>query len=144
MKLKLCKTLRVVLTLIALTSCVSRAADLSGRVQAANKPIAAATVTLYAADTGTPAKLAEAKTDDRGAFKLDAGQAPADSVLYVVAKGGTPKAAADRTGIPSAPTRSAPAGCEPRRASRPTRSRRPAPADFNCCGRSSRRISRGS
>jgi hypothetical protein len=59
-----------------------------------NKPIAGATVTLYAAGTGAPAKLAEAKTDDQGAFKLDAGQAAADSVLYVIAKGGRPKAAA--------------------------------------------------
>jgi hypothetical protein len=37
--------------------------------------------------------LAEGKTDDQGAFKMDVGQTPADSVLYLIAKGGTPKTA---------------------------------------------------
>jgi hypothetical protein len=63
---------------------------LAGSVQAAGKPIAGATVTLCAAGTAAPAKLAEGKTDDQGAFKLDSSRAPSDSVLYVVAKGGTP------------------------------------------------------
>ena len=53
-------------------------------------------MTLYAAGSGAPTQLAQGKTDDNGAFKLDVGQAPADSVLYVVAKGGTPKAAANK------------------------------------------------
>jgi hypothetical protein len=53
-------------------------------------------VTLYAAGAADPAKLAEVKTDDQGAFKLDAGQPPGDSVLYIVTKGGTPKAAASK------------------------------------------------
>jgi hypothetical protein len=67
--------------------------ELAGSVQAAGKPIAGATVTLYAAGTAAPAKLAEVKTDDQGAFKLDAGPATRETVLYLVAKGGTPKAA---------------------------------------------------
>src|SRR5215471_13252844 len=67
--------------------------ELAGSVQAAGKPIAGATVTLYAAGTAAPAKLAEGKTDDQGAFKLNSSRAPSDSVLYVVAKGGTPKTA---------------------------------------------------
>ena len=50
------------------------------------------TVTLYAAGTGAPAQLAQGKSDERGAFNLTYGDAPADSVLYLVAKGGTPKA----------------------------------------------------
>jgi hypothetical protein len=53
----------------------------------AGKPVAGANVTLYAASTGAPAKLAEGKTDNQGAFKLNAGSASKDSVLYVVAKG---------------------------------------------------------
>jgi streptogramin lyase len=69
---------------------------LAGTVQGAGLPIAGSTVTLYAAGTAAPSKLAEGKTDDQGAFKLDAGHAPSDSVLYVVAKGGTPKAAASK------------------------------------------------
>src|SRR5262249_5469945 len=72
------------------------ARELAGNVQAAGKPIAGATVTLSAAGTGAPAKLAEGKTDDQGAFNLDASHAPGDSVLYVVAKGGTPKAVANK------------------------------------------------
>jgi len=53
-------------------------------------------VTLYAAVTGAPTQLAQGRTDGRGAFKLTYGGAPADSVLYVIARGGTPKAAADK------------------------------------------------
>ena len=40
------------------------AADLAGSVQGAAKPIAGATVTLYAAGTGVPTQLAQAKADD--------------------------------------------------------------------------------
>src|SRR5208337_2960990 len=72
------------------------AADLSGSVRGAGQPIAGSTVTVYAAGTGAPAQLAQGKTDDSGAFTLAVDSAPADSVLYVVAKGGTPKAAADK------------------------------------------------
>ncbi|MGA2255243.1 MAG: hypothetical protein ABSG53_11320 [Thermoguttaceae bacterium] len=67
--------------------------QLSGGVQVAGSPIAGATVTLYAAGTGDPAQLGRSQTDGDGVFKLDVGQAPEGSVLYLVAKGGTPKAA---------------------------------------------------
>ena len=70
--------------------------ELDGSVQAGGKPIAGAMVTLYAAGTAAPAKLAEGKTDEQGGFKLGFGQTPADSVLYIVAKGGTPKAAVSK------------------------------------------------
>jgi hypothetical protein len=72
------------------------AADLAGSVQGAGKPVAGSTVTLYAAGSGTPEQLAQSATDDNGAFKLAVAQAPADSILYVVAKGGTSKAAANK------------------------------------------------
>jgi len=72
---------------VAAGSSTTHAASLAGSVQMAGKPVAAANVTLYAASTGAPAKLAEAKTDNQGAFKLSSGQAPKDSVLYVIAKG---------------------------------------------------------
>jgi streptogramin lyase len=81
---------------LALAASVARAADLAGSVQGAAKPIAGAAVTLYAAGTGAPTLLAQARTNDRGAFKLTYGKAPADSVLYVVARGGTPNAAANK------------------------------------------------
>jgi hypothetical protein len=72
------------------------ATDLPGTVQAAGLPIAGSTVTLYTAGTGAPTQLAQGKTDDKGAFKLNVDQTPADSVLYLVAKGGTAKAAAHK------------------------------------------------
>jgi len=81
---------------LALATSIARAADLAGSVQGAAKPVAGATVTLYAAGTGAPTQLAQAKTDDRGAFKLPRGKAPADGVLYIIARGGTPMAAADK------------------------------------------------
>jgi len=78
------------------TPVLVQAAAISGRVQGAGSPIAGAMVTLYAAGTNAPTQLAQSQTDDQGAFSLDAGQAPDGSVLYVVANGGTPKAAADK------------------------------------------------
>src|SRR5437667_4336299 len=79
---------------LAFATSIARAADLAGSVQGAAKPIAGATVTLYAAGTRAPTQLAHAKTDEQGAFKLTYADVPVDSVLYVIAKGGTPKAAA--------------------------------------------------
>ena len=67
-----------------------------GSVQGAGKPVAGSTVTLFAAGAGAPAQSAQGQTDEQGAFKLTYGDVPAESVLYVIAKGGTPKAAADK------------------------------------------------
>jgi hypothetical protein len=53
-------------------------------------------VTLYAAGEGEPMQLAQGKTGDDGTFKLDVGadknKGSANQVLYLVARGGTPKA----------------------------------------------------
>ena len=78
------------------TALHTHAADLSGSVQGAGQPIAGSTVTIYAAGSGAPTQLAQGKTDDNGAFDLDVSPPSAESVIYVVAKGGTPKAAADK------------------------------------------------
>src|SRR5262252_2411720 len=74
------------------------AADVVGKVQGANSPILGSTVTLYAASAGAPAQLARGTTDDRGSFKLSVARLPGNSVLYVVARGGTSKAAAAQVG----------------------------------------------
>jgi streptogramin lyase len=74
----------------------STSRELTGSVQIAGQPVSGATVTLYAAGAADPAKLAKGKTDDQGAFKLDAGLPTKETVLYIVAKGGTPKAAASK------------------------------------------------
>ncbi len=68
-------------------------AEITGSVRAARQPIAGANVTAYAAGSGAPMKLAEGKSDEQGNFKLDVGQPTHDTIFYVVAKGGAPKAA---------------------------------------------------
>ena len=77
-------------------SSIAHAADLSVSVQGAGSPIAGSAVTVYAAGTGSPTQLAQGKTDDNGTFTLAVEQPSAESVLYIVAKGGTPKATADK------------------------------------------------
>src|SRR5262249_55077678 len=73
---------------------------LTGKIQAAGSPIAGSTVTFYAAGEGKPTQLAQGKTGDDGAFTLDVGadklKDSADKVLYLVARGGMPKGAADK------------------------------------------------
>jgi hypothetical protein len=91
-----CTLFSILLFTLALAQVRAMAADLAGTVQGAGLPIAGSTVTLYAAGTGAPTQLAQGKTGDNGAFKLDVDQTPPDSVLYLVAKGGTPKAVADK------------------------------------------------
>jgi hypothetical protein len=72
--------------------------DLAGKVQGAGAPIVGSTVTLYAADEGKPTQLAQAKTGADGTFTLNAGpeklKGATGKVLYLIARGGTPKAAA--------------------------------------------------
>jgi hypothetical protein len=70
----------------------------AGKVQTAGGPIAGSTVTLYAAGEGKPVQLDQAKTNDDGDFKMDVGadklKGAEDKVLYLAARGGTPKGAA--------------------------------------------------
>jgi hypothetical protein len=74
--------------------------EFAGKVQGAGSPIAGSLVTLYAADEGKPMPLAQGKTGADGTFTLDVGQDKlkdsAGKVLYLVARGGTPKAAAGK------------------------------------------------
>ena len=82
------------LTCLAMTAVTTSAQVLTGVVKGGGAPIAKSEVTLYAVDTGAPRQLAQATTDERGAFKLTYGKAPPNSILYLVARGGTPSAAA--------------------------------------------------
>jgi len=91
-----CTLFSILLFTLAFAQVPATAADLAGNVQGAGLSIAGSTVTLYAAGPGAPTQLAQGKTDDNGAFNLNVDQPPADSVLYLVAKGGTSKAAADK------------------------------------------------
>jgi hypothetical protein len=96
------KLIALLLTMAAIGLAAPRAhaAEINGSVQVANKPVAGATVTLYAASAGAPVKVAEAKSDGEGAFTVDAGEPSNDKVLYLVAHGGTPTAEANPTPSP--------------------------------------------
>jgi streptogramin lyase len=83
-----------IVAVISLGAIEASAAVIAGKVQGANLPIAGSTVTLYVAGAGAPMRVAQSKTDDSGAFRLNVSKVPGDGVLYVVARGGTPKASA--------------------------------------------------
>jgi hypothetical protein len=68
-----------------------------GQVLSVGAPIVNATVTLWAASTGTPTQLAQTRTGADGRFALNTpGGRGKGAILYLVAKGGTPKAAANK------------------------------------------------
>jgi DNA-binding beta-propeller fold protein YncE len=77
-----------IIAVVLLAASGADAADIVGKVQGANSPIAGSTVTLFAAGTGAPVQLAQGKTDEKGSFKLSVSKMSDDSVLYVVARGG--------------------------------------------------------
>ena len=85
----------VALGVISLANISGLAAELAGTVQGARRPIAGSTVTLFAASSDAPKQLAQGRTGENGSFRLTYGDAPGDSVLYVIARGGTPKVAAE-------------------------------------------------
>lgn len=67
----------------------SAAVSINGRVQAGGGPVAASTVTLWAASAGEPRQLAQAKSGSDGRFQLGTDETPgADVILYLIAKGG--------------------------------------------------------
>lgn len=66
----------------------------NGRVVVAGQPVAGATVTLWSAGTAAPVMLGQVQTGTDGSFTLSQATLPPDSAaLYLVAKGGTAKAA---------------------------------------------------
>ncbi len=80
-------------TTLMLAGSALAADHMSGRVLGASAPIASSTVTLWEAGSIEAKKLAETKTNDRGEFEIRSTTARgADSVLYLVATGGVPKA----------------------------------------------------
>ena len=82
---------------IASPSTASFSDKIDGSVSGGNAPIAKTSVTLWAASAGTPQQLAQVHTGDDGRFSIDVQDTrPSDSILYLVAQGGT--AAADKSG----------------------------------------------
>jgi hypothetical protein len=73
------------------------AVRIKGQVQVGGGPLASSTVTLWVASAGEPKQLTQTTTRADGRFDLRTGETPGrDVVLYVVAKGGTPEAAANK------------------------------------------------
>jgi hypothetical protein len=68
------------------------AVRIEGQVQAGGKAVAGSTVSLWAASSNAPARLAQAPTGSDGGFVVSADQTPDGSILYLVATGGTPAA----------------------------------------------------
>jgi hypothetical protein len=69
----------------------SAAVRIEGQVQAGGGPLANSNVTLWAASAGEPRQLAQARTNSDGQFELGSQEAvSADTILYLVAKGGIP------------------------------------------------------
>jgi streptogramin lyase len=67
--------------------------SLEGQVLGGGAPIANSAVTLWAASTGEPQQLAQARTSADGRFAMTVPDSRnADAVLYLVAKGGQPTA----------------------------------------------------
>jgi len=85
-------------------ACSPAAADLriEGQVQAGGGAVAGSTVSLWAATTNAPARLAQVTTGADGSFVVSADQTPYGSVLYLIATGGTPRAANQQGGNNSA------------------------------------------
>jgi hypothetical protein len=73
------------------------AVRIKGQVQVSGGPLASSMVTLWVASAGEPKQLAQTRTRADRRFELRTAETPGrDAVLYVVAKGGTPKAAASK------------------------------------------------
>ena len=69
--------------LVCASGPTAAAVRIEGLVQGGGGPLANSTVTLWAASAGQPSQLAQARTNSDGRFG-------ADTILYLVAKGGTP------------------------------------------------------
>jgi hypothetical protein len=71
----------------------SATAQIAGHVLGAGSPVVGSTVTLWAAGDTTPTQLAQTKSDAEGRFELTVDAARSGGrVLYVIAKGGEPRA----------------------------------------------------
>src|SRR5215469_4041037 len=68
---------------------------IKGQVLAGRAPIVRSTVTLWEASAAAPKRLAQAKTDGDGRFDIRGKSAGKDSILYLIASGGEPKAKQD-------------------------------------------------
>jgi len=82
-----------VASVIGLGAWASSANAMDGRVLAGGAPVSHSTVTLWLGRSDSPKRLAQVQTGDDGRFTLNAEQSGgAEGSLYLIAKGGEPKA----------------------------------------------------
>jgi hypothetical protein len=74
---------------------VAVAQTLNGKVLGGGQPITNSTVTLWAASEGTPQQLGQARTGADGGFTINSTAQTGSTTLYLIAKGGQPKAQGD-------------------------------------------------
>jgi hypothetical protein len=90
-KLQFVISLLTLAVLVCVSGTTAAAVRIEGLVQGGGGPLASSTVTLWAASAGQPRQLAQARTNSDGQFELGSQEAvSADSILYLVAKGGIP------------------------------------------------------
>jgi hypothetical protein len=70
----------------------AEAGQLRGQVLGGGAPVANSTVTLWVASAAAPRQLGQTRTGADGRFALNAAAPGKDTILYLVAKGGTPAA----------------------------------------------------
>ena len=87
------RSIRVALAVhCAIAAAPAFAATIGGQVLGAGAPIANSAVTLWAASTGVPKQLAQARTGADGRFTINAPAASTGTSLYLTANGGVPAA----------------------------------------------------
>ncbi|MBY5406829.1 hypothetical protein [Rhizobium leguminosarum] len=83
---------------MATVASASAETRLGGQVLLGDEPIANATVTLWKAGADAPARLAQTQTDADGRFALSSPPEAGNATVYLVAKGGTARTAANDRG----------------------------------------------
>jgi hypothetical protein len=77
--------------LVCASGPTAAAVRIEGLVQAGGGPLANSVVTLWAASAGQPRQLGQASTNSDGQFEVGSQEAlSGDTILYLIAKGGTP------------------------------------------------------
>jgi hypothetical protein len=86
-------SLLTLVILVCANGPTAAAVMIEGLVQGGGGPLANSTVTLWAASAGQPRQLAQARSNDDGQFQVGSQETlGADTILYLVAKGGIPAA----------------------------------------------------
>jgi hypothetical protein len=90
-KLQFIISLLTLAILVCASGSIAAAVRIEGLVQGGGGPLANSTVTLWVANAGQPKQLAQVRTNSDGQFELGSQEAvSADTILYLVAKGGVP------------------------------------------------------